>query len=207
MTRAASSIAFLDASVLYPALLRNILMRLAVQGVFRARWSARVHDEWTEALLRNRPDISAANAVRIRALMDAHVQDALVEGYENRIASLVLPDADDRHVLAAAIHCSAHFIVTANLRDFPKPALKAFRIEPAHPDMFIARLLAAEPEAALAAFRRLRKALINPPLATDDLLAGMARQGLTESAGALQLLIRKADERFGDWMDEQTTQD
>src|ERR1035441_10444266 len=111
--------AFLDANVLYPALLRDILLRLASRQMFRARWSAQVHDEWMSALIRNRPDIPSARVERTRCLMDRHFQSALVEGYEHRIEGLMLPDADDRHVLAAAIHCDARIIVTTNLRDFP----------------------------------------------------------------------------------------
>lgn len=49
--------AFYDASVLYPAPLRNFLMYLALSGLFRAKWSARVHGEWIEAVLRNRPEL------------------------------------------------------------------------------------------------------------------------------------------------------
>jgi len=41
----AAFIVFYDANVLYPAELRNFLMHLALIGVFRARWSADVHEE------------------------------------------------------------------------------------------------------------------------------------------------------------------
>ena len=51
--------AFLDASVLYPVSLRNLLMRLTLAGLFQARWSAHVHDEWIRAVLRDRPDLPA----------------------------------------------------------------------------------------------------------------------------------------------------
>lgn len=76
MNEASVITGFLDANVLYPALLRDILLRLASQNVFRARWSARVHDEWTSALIRDRPDILFARIERTRRLMDAHFQDA-----------------------------------------------------------------------------------------------------------------------------------
>jgi len=49
--------AFLDASVLYPVSLRNLLMRLALSGLCQARWSADVHEEWIRAVLQDRPDI------------------------------------------------------------------------------------------------------------------------------------------------------
>lgn len=177
--------AFLDASVLYPALLRDILMRLALHGLFRAHWSARVHDEWIEALLRNRSDLTRERVERTRQLMDTHIQDARVEGYEDRIEALPLPDADDRHVLAAAIHCGARFIVTMNLRDFPESALAGFGIEAAHPDAFILGLLDTDQANVVAALHRLRAALKKPPLTAADLLAIMKKQGLTASADAL----------------------
>ena len=95
--------AFYDASVLYPSELRSLLMHLALTGLFRARWSAAVHEEWIRALLRRRPDLSRAKLERTRMLMDLYASHALVTGYEELIDGLQLPDANDRHVLAAAI--------------------------------------------------------------------------------------------------------
>jgi predicted nucleic acid-binding protein len=119
MSEIARVVAFLDASVLYPALLRNLLMHLALRDLFQARWSDRIHDEWIAALLRNRPDLTFAQLARTRRLMDENVDEALVGGYEHLIGALTLPDPKDRHVLAAAIHSGAGVIVTVNLRDFP----------------------------------------------------------------------------------------
>jgi hypothetical protein len=160
-------------------------MHLALHGLFRAQWSARVHEEWIAALLRNRPDLDRPRLDRTRTLMDEHIPEALVQGYEHRIAALTLPDADDRHVLAAAIHCDASVIVTANLRDFPTTALAPHTIEAVHPDAFIAALLEADPDAALAALRQLRGSFKRPPKTVADLLATMKKQDLTTSAGAL----------------------
>ena len=112
-------VAFLDASVRYPAPLRDLLLELAVSDLYRAKWSARVHDEWIRALLRSRPDLAATRLERTRRLMDAHVQDVLVTGFEDLVPSLELPDPGDRHILAAAIRAEADIIVTANLKDFP----------------------------------------------------------------------------------------
>jgi PIN domain len=176
--------AFLDASVLYPALLRNIFMRLAVRGVFRARWSAKVQDEWVAALIRNRPDIPQARIERTRHLMDSRINNALVDGYEHRVDSVALPDADDRHVLAAAIHCQTQVIVTANLRDFPDSTLADFGIEALHPDAFLLGLLESDQGEFVAALRWLRASLKNPPHTAD-----MKRQGLTATADALSAFI------------------
>jgi len=54
----AAFIAFYDANVLYPAELRNFLMHLALTGIFRAKWSDAVHEEWISNLLKNRPDLT-----------------------------------------------------------------------------------------------------------------------------------------------------
>jgi hypothetical protein len=107
--------------VLYPAPLRDFLIRLGLSGRFRARWSAQIHDEWKRNLLLNRPDLTAEQLNRTSALMDRAIPDALISGYEELIAGLTLPDIDDRHVLAATIRCNASVIVTFNEKDFPAP--------------------------------------------------------------------------------------
>ncbi len=83
--------AFYDASVLYGSALRNLLMYLALTGLFRARWSAGVHEEWMGALLRNRPDLSRDKLERTRMLMDKHAEDALVTGYEDLSRNCIFP--------------------------------------------------------------------------------------------------------------------
>lgn len=111
--------AFLDASVLYPAPLRDLLLELAVSDLYRAKWSDAVHEEWIRSVLRNRSDLTRAQLERTRDLMNAHARDALVTDFEQLIGVIELPDPDDRHVLAAAIKGRADLIVTANLKDFP----------------------------------------------------------------------------------------
>ncbi len=114
----AAFIVFYDANVLYPAELRNFLMYLAMTGMFRAKWSADVHEEWISSLLKRRPDLTRERLERTRRLMDKAAPDVLVTEYEHLIPGLVLPDEKDRHVLAAAIRCEASVIVTFNLIDF-----------------------------------------------------------------------------------------
>jgi hypothetical protein len=75
--------AFLDASVIYPASLRDLLMRLTMAGLYQARWSNHVHEEWIRAVLRDRPDIPSDKLHRVREAMDRHAEDAIVTGYES----------------------------------------------------------------------------------------------------------------------------
>ncbi len=178
--------AFFDANVLYPSGLRNLLMHLALTGIFRAHWSAEVHDEWIRNLLRNRPDITRDKLERTRRLMDQAAPDALVTGYESLIDSLELPDRDDRHVLAAAIRCGASVIVTLNLSDFPNAALAEFGIEAQHPDDFVLALLDAFPDFVLEAARTHRASLKNPPKTQEEYLAELNAQGLEKSVSLLR---------------------
>ena len=146
--------ALLDANVLYPAGLRDFLLRLADQYLYAPLWSADIHAEWIGSVLADRPDLTADVLERTRAVMDRHFPDAVVTGYSARAAGLDLPDADDLHVLAAAIEGGADLIVTRNLRDFPADRLAPHGLTAQHPDVFIADLLDADPEAALAVTAR-----------------------------------------------------
>ncbi|AVR19285.1 MULTISPECIES: PIN domain-containing protein [Burkholderia] len=177
--------AIYDACVLYPAPLRDFLMRLALSGCFRARWSAHITDEWKRNLLDNRPDLTAEQLDRTSSLMDRAIPDAVVTGYESLIAGLVLPDADDRHVLAAAIRCNASVIVTFNRKDFPEEALLPYGIEAQHPDEFVDDLFDLEPAVVVAAARRQREALKQPPLTADRYLEILRRQGMVQTCQSL----------------------
>lgn len=126
-----------DANVLYPSMLRDILLRLAGSGNFRARWTDKILDEVFRNLKSNRPDLDPTKLDRTRNLMRQAVDDCLVTGYEDLVESLCLPDRDDRHVLAAAIRRGAQVIVTENKRDFPKTRLEPFDIEAQSADEFL----------------------------------------------------------------------
>src|SRR3954453_9811762 len=175
-----------DACVLYPAPLRDLLMQLALADLFQARWTDEIHDEWTRNVAANRPDISPANLARCRRLMDEHVPDCLVTEYESLIPTVTLPDPDDRHVLAAAIHGGAGAIVTFNLGDFPQSVLGSFGIEAVHPDEFVVRLWDESPERVLEAVRRQRAGLKRPPKTVDEYLATLERCGLPETTVRLR---------------------
>ncbi len=136
----------LDACVLYPQGLRDLLMSLAVKRIFKAHWSEQIHDEWIRNLHEN-SGMPMAQLQRIRELMDQYTDDALVMGYESLITGLNLPDPDDRHVLAAAIKCGANAIVTLNLKDFPA--------------------------AVCSAVKKMRQRLKNPPYTASEYLAAI----------------------------------
>jgi hypothetical protein len=178
--------ALLDANVLYPAPIRDLLLQLAVDDLFRAKWTADIHREWIDALLRNEPHRDRARLERTRDLMNEATRDALVTGYEALIPSLELPDPDDRHVLAAAIVGRCDVIVTQNLQDFPQEALNAYGIEVQHPDDFLVNHLNLFPGRFCSAIRKVRLRLQNPPYTVEAYLATLTRQGLVVTASELE---------------------
>lgn len=155
----ASFTVLFDACVLYPAPLRDLLLHLACSGLFRARWTNEIHDEWIRNLLKNRPDLQRHQLQRTRELMDKAVPDCLVTGHMKLVDGLVLPDPDDRHVLAAAICGHAEVIVTFNETDFPQDTLEDLGLETQHPDEFITHLINLDWGAVCRALKNQREML------------------------------------------------
>lgn len=178
--------ALYDACVLYPQMVRDLLMRLALTDLFRAKWSRDIQEEWMGHLLERRTDLSRENLVRVRDLMNEHVRDAVVTGYEDLIPALSLPDEGDRHVLAAAIRSRAGVIVTYKLKHFPESELEKYGIEAQHPDEFVRHLVDLDPEAVLWAVRSMREALSRPPFSPEELVASLEGAELVETAGYLR---------------------
>lgn len=89
-----------DACVLYPAPLRDLLMWLALTDLFQAKWTEKIHQEWIRNVLKNRPDLSLNQLNRTKQLMNNHVKDALVTGYEYLMPNLYLPDINDIHIFS-----------------------------------------------------------------------------------------------------------
>jgi predicted nucleic acid-binding protein len=166
----------LDACVLYSALLRDLGTHL-------------IHDEWTRNALKNYPGSQSEQWNRIVELMDRHAGNALVTGFEPLIETLNLPDPNDRHVLAAAIHCHASAIITINLRDFPEAALQPLKIKAVHPDDFLLEVIDSKPEAVLMALRKQRAQLKKPAMTSSEFLTAFGKHNLPRSGARLMDFI------------------
>ena len=175
-----------DACVLHPPGLRDLLVRLAMTGLFRAHWSTDILDEMVHSILRRRPDLTEAQLHRTCELMCHAVPDALTKGYEELIDGLHLPDPNDRHVLAAAIRSSSQVIVTENLNDFPAEVLRTYNIEAQTPDVFVLHLIDLSPRMVFGVVEAQAAALRHPPRTVDELLDRLSHSGLPRSIAALR---------------------
>ncbi|MGV0424419.1 PIN domain-containing protein [Corynebacterium tuberculostearicum] len=175
-----------DATVLYPSLLRDVLIRVAGSGVFRARWTERILDEVFFNLPRNRPDLDPKKLSRTRRLMCLAVEDCLVTGYEELIDDLWLPDPNDRHVLAAAISCGAQSIITENVKDFPCSILDGFGIRRQSADEFLCELIASSPAIVQHSIEDAAAAFKKPPRSVDEVLTALALSGTPRAVEMLR---------------------
>lgn len=179
-------IVLVDSCILYPAPLRDLVMRLAIEDLFKPKWTDEIHREWMTNLLKNRPDLTEAQLQETRALMHEHIEDCLVTGYESLIDGLVLPDPNDRHVLAAAIHCEAQIILTNNLKDFPRSALDPHGLESQDLDTFLLNLLGAHRDTVLSALKKQREGLKRRPRKPHEFLDTLEKNGLGISVAELR---------------------
>jgi hypothetical protein len=171
-------VAVYDACVLYPFHLRNLLVQCAVDRLVEARWTNEIHEEWIRNLSVNNPAIPASHLHAARDLMNAAVPNAIVRGYEAAVPSVVLPDVNDRHVVAAAVAARASLIITWNVRDFPADALRKYGLQKQTPDLFPARLYDHIPHLMIADVAGARRNLRRSKVALLEFLRALRRQRL-----------------------------
>ena len=135
----------IDACVLYPTVVREILLKVAADGGFTPLWSKRILEEWRRAAARLNP-VSAAQAEAEIALVKARWPEAEVDPKPSDEARLYLPDENDVHVLASAIAGSADVLLTVNIKDFPRGTLYEEGIRRDEPDHFLTSHFISRPE-------------------------------------------------------------
>jgi predicted nucleic acid-binding protein len=175
-----------DACVLYPSIVRDVLIRVAIEGTVRAHWSDQILDEVFRNLKKNRPDLDPAKLNRTRSLMNMALEDANVTGYESIIDGLALPDPDDRHVLAAAIRAGAQVIVTDNLKHFPSAALDPFGISAKGSDDFLVDQYYLSEHAVRTAITLIVRSRKTGTGTEEDVYRQLERAGVVQLAALLR---------------------
>lgn len=178
--------AVLDACALVPIALADTLLRLAEKGLYRPLWSERILTEAQQATREIHPGISVDK--RYADMREAFA-DALVTGWEPLEHGITLPDADDRHVVAAAIRAGAQAIVTFYLRDFPAVSLSPLGLEAVGPDAFLLDQLDLSPPTVLQAITEQAGQTTQPRLSPSELLILLGRAGVSGFAEQLQRLL------------------
>ncbi|MFM7333508.1 MAG: RSP_2648 family PIN domain-containing protein [Tabrizicola sp.] len=178
--------AVLDACVLYPTVLREILQGAGEAGLYQPVFSGRILREWVLATAKLGPEapaIAEGEAATLRAAFPR----GLVREHPEIEARLILPDPNDRHVLASAIASGSDAIVTFNAQDFPGHVLAAEGITRRDPDGFLWELQSRHPDAMeriVEAVRAKAEAISGQPLALKGLLKRARLYRLAKALGA-----------------------
>ena len=179
--------AFLDTNVLYPLVIRDILLWFAYEELFLPFWSKHVLMEWSRVMKRN--GLTQIESQRRMHMIQEACPFAMVRGYESLIEQLDLPDEDDRHVLAAAIRVGADTIITQNLKDFPKSALYPLGIAAMNADTFLVGVIQKNPTKALRAFKQMVKQRKRPTQSSQEVIQSLRSQGLKQTAELLYEMV------------------
>ena len=128
----------LDTCVLFPASIRDTLLRAAAAKLYRLRLT----DDILEELRRNLVNKHSMNEIKAQKLVSTikmKFPESLMKKHESLIMSMPVNEKD-KHVLAVAVASEAEIIVTQNLRDFPLYLLEPFGVKAQPPDEFLVSL-------------------------------------------------------------------
>ncbi len=146
----------LDACVLVPPVLREVVLAVAAQGLFHPLWSAKLMQEWASAAGKGGPAqrmMAEAEAARL----SLHWPGALVAPGPFVAVAPAMPDPDDLHLLETAVTAQADLILTLNLRDFPSRALAPLGLKALDPDRFLYGLWLDHPQSVAQAAEAVRQ--------------------------------------------------
>ena len=179
--------AVIDACVFYAMLKTDVLMSLCVRGMFAAKWSRRIENEWVGHLSRKMPDktpqvIGRKEQMRL-AVPDWEIEE---ESFASIESALNLPDMNDRHVMAAAIAGRADCIVTDDRIGFDESVAARHHIEVIDSDRFILNQLDLDEYQALAALKAMRLRWSNPKAGPEDFCAAFEKNKLLLTAARLR---------------------
>ncbi|MFD8145774.1 PIN domain-containing protein [Streptomyces sp. NPDC059708] len=177
---------FVDTNVLFPFSVMDLMLALTEDFVHSIVWSERLLGEWERVIVREgrRSDESAAAVTRaIRGFFgDCEIKQS---AYGHLVDEMPGEDPDDRHHAAAAVASGADMLVTWNLSDFPAGAMARLGVAVVDPDTYLCRLHEEVPDEVAATLARLAAEKRNPPMTRHDLLARLAKAGVTRFAERL----------------------
>jgi predicted nucleic acid-binding protein len=161
--------AMLDTSVLFPRVLRDVLLDAALAGLYEPLWSDDILTELGRNLVEER-GLSTSEATALTRAMGRSFPRASITEYEDLIPRMT-NHPKDRHVLAAAIHGHANTLVTSNVKDFPSWSLVHYDLSAQTPEVFLCHFFDVARVAVIRVIVDLARQYRRPPMSVGDLLA------------------------------------
>lgn len=144
----------IDTCVLYPTVMREIVLGVAETGAYETFWSPLILEEWARAARKLGPEGEAQARAEIAMLKLRFPRSELKAPSDGLMARLWLPDDNDIHVLAAAVSASADAIMTLNAKDFPRGVLAEEGIARVDPDSYLHQFWQNTPDAVESVAQR-----------------------------------------------------
>lgn len=185
--------AILDTCVLWPSLQRDLLLSLAIEGLYRPLWSSAILEELETheaGKLVDRGALTPAaawSAQRLIMQMSTAFDDARVDGWEALDGTYGPPDRDDEHLVAAAVVGGAGAIVTLNVRDLPVDKIPA-HIQVTSPADFALETVEIDPRRAFDAVTKMAERRQREPVQSIDQLLEVlsVRYGMEAAVAVLK---------------------
>ncbi len=178
--------AFLDACVLYPYSVRDILMQFAVDDFYQVKWSSKVEEEMVRNIEKNNPHLKGKLSKTVQ-LMRAAIPDYSANANTETIDKVKKSrtDVKDVEILAAAIDSECTHLVTANLKDFDTEFASRHGVQIIHPDRFLSELVDQNLKQSVESLATIVRRLKNPPRAKEDYCSALKKNGLVNLAKKL----------------------
>jgi predicted nucleic acid-binding protein len=130
----------IDTCVLFPTIMRTLLLDAIKLKGDSAFWSEKILSEWS-ASAKKVGELGQLQADAEISILRANWPNSII-GFSLELEdSLFLPDLNDRHVLAAAIAGKCDAIITLNKKDFPRQILSQYGLIRLDPDYVILEYL------------------------------------------------------------------
>lgn len=171
-----SFLVLLDACVLYPASLRDTLIRAGRAGFYQPYWTDQILDEAVRNLIKD-GRVTKTQAEHLISQMKKALPAATIPlaNYASLIPAME-NDPGDRHVLAAAVANKVQVIVTSNLKHFPDSVLEKYNVEAQSPDEFLVYQSDFNPQLMAAILEEQAKNLKKPPVSVEQLMEALGKQ-------------------------------
>lgn len=186
---------FVDANVFVDFHARHLLLTAADRQLIEVCWSNRILAETRRTMI-TKLGHDANKVDRMLNVVNTAFAESLIKGYEHIEPELALPDPDDRHVVAAALHSQCECIATQNLKDFPSSELARLGIQAASLDEVLARLLRERQDEMLSTVRFVQEHLTKPPVTIASYLDVLGHPNRApKTARSIRELLRQTDSR------------
>jgi hypothetical protein len=201
-----TTLVILDACVLLPSRLSDVLFDLMLEGLYFAYWTADVEAEFLRNWPLVHPDAAKSGPKRLQAFQRATNNGYLITGYNDEAFMSRVParvQKNDRHLVAAALVLANGLdeeddptlqqilIVSDNIKHLAVADTRKLGIEVIKAGAFLDRMFEAEPQRSIRAISKSLSDLKKPPYLREEMLAALrlhearaTARGLAESWAA-----------------------